>query len=219
MFSLGVQSQIPRNAKHTAFDIIQQSSKSLDMVNQLLVVFNNDTRSKATLMAFERSGIRWKYKFGPFIASIGRNGFAAAGAKVEGDGKTPTGIFPLGQLFSYEPTIDTKLSFIQSNADDKWIDDTTSADYNRYISGNTDAKSFEHLLLSSIYYKYCMVIEYNTHPVVKCKGSAIFFHLSDENYTPTAGCVAIEEQAMQSILHWLDPNKHKAIYTVQLTKK
>jgi L,D-peptidoglycan transpeptidase YkuD (ErfK/YbiS/YcfS/YnhG family) len=219
MFSLWAQAQIPRNAKHTAFDIIQHSSKSLDMVNQLLVVFNNDTGSKATLMAFERSGKRWKTKFGPFIASIGRNGFAATGAKVEGDGKTPTGIFALGQLFTYEPTIDTKLSFIQSNTDDKWVDDSTSADYNKYIRGNTDAKSFEHLLLNSIYYKYCMVIEYNTHPVVNGKGSAIFFHLADDNYTPTAGCVAIEEQAMQSILHWLDPTKHKAIYTVQLSKK
>ncbi len=219
MFSLEAQAQIPRNAKHTAFDIIQQSSKSLDTVNQLLVVFNDDTGSKATLVAFERSSKRWKAKFGPFTASIGRNGFAATGAKVEGDGKTPTGIFALGQLFSYEPTIDTKLPFIQSNTEDKWVDDSTSADYNRYIRGNTDAKSFEHLLLSSIYYKYCMVIEYNHHPVVKGKGSAIFFHLADDNYTPTAGCVAIEEPAMLSILHWLDPTKHKAIYTVQLSKK
>jgi L,D-peptidoglycan transpeptidase YkuD (ErfK/YbiS/YcfS/YnhG family) len=218
MFSLGAQAQIPRNAKHTAFDIIQQSSKSLDTINQLLVVFNNDTGNKATLIAFERSGERWKRKFGPILASIGRNGFAAPGAKVEGDGKTPTGLFALGQLFSYEPTINSKLSFIQSNTDDKWVDDSTSADYNKYIRGNTDAKSFEHLLLNSIYYKYCMVIEYNTHPVVKGKGSAIFFHLSDDNNTPTAGCVAIEEPAMQSILHWLDPTKHKAIYMVQISK-
>jgi L,D-peptidoglycan transpeptidase YkuD (ErfK/YbiS/YcfS/YnhG family) len=218
MFSLSANAQIPRNAKHTAFELIKQSSKSLDTINQLLVVFNDDTGSKATLVAFERSSKRWKAKFGPFTASIGRNGFAATGAKVEGDGKTPTGIFSLGQLFSYEPTIDTKLSFIQSNAEDKWVDDSTSADYNKYIRGNTDAKSFEHLLLNSIYYKYCMVIEYNTHPVVKGKGSAIFFHLADENYTPTAGCVAIEEPAMQSILHWLDPTKHKAIYMVQISK-
>jgi L,D-peptidoglycan transpeptidase YkuD (ErfK/YbiS/YcfS/YnhG family) len=170
------------------------------------------------LVAFERFGKRWKRKFGPILASIGRNGFAAPGAKVEGDGKTPTGIFALGQLFTYEPRIDTKLPFIQSNAEDKWVDDSTSTDYNKYIRGNTAAKSFEHLLLNSIYYKYCMVIEYNTHPVVKGKGSAIFFHLSDENYTPTAGCVAIGEPAMQSILHWLDPTKHKAIYMVQISK-
>ena len=217
MFSLGAKAQIQRNAKQTAFELIQQSSKSLDTVDQLLVVFNQDTRTKATLVAFERFGKRWKPKFGPFVASIGRNGFALIGAKVEGDGKTPTGLFALGQLFSYEPTINSKLSFIQSTIEDKWIDDTASLEYNRYIRGNTDAKSFEHLLLDGIYYKYCMVIEYNTNPVVKGKGSAIFFHLADENYTPTAGCVAIAEIDMQPILHWLKPSKRKAIYTVQLS--
>ena len=169
MFSLSAHAQIPRYAKHQAFELIQHASKSLDTINQLLVVFNNDTGSKATLVAFERFGKRWKRKFGPILASIGRNGFAAPGAKVEGDGKTPTGIFALGQLFTYEPRIDTKLPFIQSNAEDKWVDDSTSTDYNKYIRGNTAAKSFEHLLLNSIYYKYCMVIEYNTHPVVKGK--------------------------------------------------
>jgi L,D-peptidoglycan transpeptidase YkuD (ErfK/YbiS/YcfS/YnhG family) len=56
-----------------------------------------------------------------------------------------------------------------------------------------------------------MVIEYNTQPVVKGKGSAIFFHLADANYSPTAGCVAIQETDMDKILLWLDPNKQKAI--------
>jgi L,D-peptidoglycan transpeptidase YkuD (ErfK/YbiS/YcfS/YnhG family) len=63
-----------------------------------------------------------------------------------------------------------------------------------------------------------MGIEYNTHTGVKGKGSSIFYHLADDNYTPTAGCVAIEEPAMLSILHWLDPTKHKAIYMVQISK-
>lgn len=211
--------QIPPNAIQTAFSIIKGAQKNLDTIDQLLVVFNQDTGTKATLIAFERFGKRWKHKFGPIVASIGRNGFAAMGAKVEGDGKTPTGLFSLGQLFSYEPTINSKLSFIQSTREDKWIDDSTSTAYNRYIRGNTDAKSFEHLLLDGIYYKYCMVIEYNTNPVVKGKGSAIFFHLADENYTPTAGCVAIQEVEMQNILQWLEPTKRKAIYTFQLTKK
>jgi L,D-peptidoglycan transpeptidase YkuD (ErfK/YbiS/YcfS/YnhG family) len=56
-----------------------------------------------------------------------------------------------------------------------------------------------------------MVIEYNTHPAVKGKGSAIFFHLATPNYDPTAGCVAIQESDMDKILLWLDPNKQKAI--------
>ena len=66
---------------------------------------------------------------------------------------------------------------------DKWIDDSSSNDYNKYVRGATTAKSFENLKLKSIDYKYCMVIEYNTHPVIKGKGSAIFFHVTNDKYT------------------------------------
>ena len=61
-----------------------------------------------------------------------------------------------------------------------------------------------------------MVIEYNTKPVVKGKGSAIFFHLADEKYTPTSGCVAIAENDMLNYLQWLMPNKKRAILLTSL---
>jgi L,D-peptidoglycan transpeptidase YkuD (ErfK/YbiS/YcfS/YnhG family) len=61
-----------------------------------------------------------------------------------------------------------------------------------------------------------MVIEYNTQPVVKGKGSAIFFHLADEKYTPTSGCVAIPEKNMLDYLQWLDPKKKRAILLTSL---
>jgi L,D-peptidoglycan transpeptidase YkuD (ErfK/YbiS/YcfS/YnhG family) len=79
------------------------------------------------------------------------------------------------------------------------------------VRGETSAKSFEHLKLNSIDYKYCMVIEYNTNPVVKGKGSAIFFHVANEKYAPTAGCVAIAENDMLQFLKWFKPRKKKAM--------
>ena len=86
---------------------------------------------------------------------------------------------------------------------------------NTYVRGATQAKSYENLLLSSIDYKYCMVIEYNTNPVIKGKGSAIFFHITSNQYPPTAGCVAVKEQDMLRILAWLDPRKKKYIGIIQ----
>jgi L,D-peptidoglycan transpeptidase YkuD (ErfK/YbiS/YcfS/YnhG family) len=163
------------------------------------------------LVALEKRNKKWKIKFEPMMASIGRNGFALPGKKLEGDGKSPTGLYLLGQLFSYENIVKTSLPFIQTFEDDKWIDDPKHQDYNTYIKGNTTATSFEHLRLSGIYYKYCTVIEYNTHPVEKGKGSAIFFHVADEKYSPTAGCVAILETDMDKILSWLKPNFNRAI--------
>lgn len=212
LFSQYSFSQTVEINKKELLNIVKNHKQDLDTVQQLLLVINDsDTSYKAFLVALEKRNKKWKIKFQPMMASIGRNGFALPGEKVEGDGKSPTGVFALGQLFSYENKVNTSLPFIQTAGDDKWIDDTNHVDYNKYIKGNTTATSFEHLHLSDIYYKYCMVIEYNTNPVVKGKGSAIFFHVADANYKPTAGCVAIKETDMNKILSWLKPNFGKAI--------
>ena len=198
--------------KKEIIQLIKANKEKLNNIEQLVVAINNnDSADKAIVIALEKVNKKWKIKLGPVQASIGRTGFALPGEKIEGDGKSPTGIFDLGQLYTYEASVKTSLPFIQTNSEDKWIDDPNHENYNSHIRGNTTAKSFEHLNLSSIDYKYCMVIEYNTHPVVKGKGSAIFFHLADANYSPTAGCVAIKESDMDQILLWLDPNKQKAI--------
>jgi len=202
---------MPINKKEV-IDLIKANKEKLNNIEQLVVAINNnDSANKAIVVALEKVNKKWKIKLGPVQASIGRTGFALPGEKIEGDGKSPTGVFDLGQLYTYEASVNTSLPFIQTNAEDKWIDDPYHPDYNTHIRGSTTAKSFEHLKLSSIDYKYCMVIEYNTQPVVKGKGSAIFFHLATPNYDPTAGCVAIQETDMNKILLWLDPNKQKAI--------
>jgi len=187
------------------------NSRQLDpgKMQQLVVTFKIDKVYK--VMALEKIKGKWKLAISPVQASIGRNGFAQENKKMEGDGKTPNGLYALGQLYSYESTVDTKIPFQQVDSLDKWIDDSTSNDYNKYVRGETTAKSFENLKLKSIDYKYCMVIEYNTQPVIKGKGSAIFFHVADEMYSPTAGCVAIAEKDMLQFLKWFKPKKKKAM--------
>ena len=181
---------------------------------QMIIVGQNakDTLIHGVMFALEKKRGKWVKVFNDNIkVSLGRAGIVASAQKREGDGATPAGFYQLGQLFSYESTVDTRLPFIQVNSDDKWIDDSTSSDYNTYVRGATLAKSYENLLLASIDYKYCMVIEYNTHPVAKGKGSAIFFHITTKEYPATAGCVAVQESDMLRILSWLDPNKKKYI--------
>lgn len=195
-------------------DPTNKDEKVFDSVDQMLVVFR-EYYSEIKMAGVEKENGIWKLKLAPVRASIGRSGLTPANFKREGDGFTPAGFFGLGQLFSYEPTIPSSLSFIQSTAEDKWIDDTASNDYNKHIRGATNAKSYENLLLKSIHYKYCMVIEYNTNPVIKGNGSAIFFHVADEKYSATAGCVAIKESDMLQYLNWLQPNKRKAIWIME----
>ncbi len=206
------QAQNLKNAKKNALLIVEKNKKMLDSINQLLVVFNQPTDGYAAiLVAMEKTGNQWKVKYAPMLAGIGSKGFATIGNKLEGDGKTPSGLFLLGQLFCYEKKVNTQLPFIQTTKDDKWIDDTESKDYNKYVRGNTDAKSFEKLLLRGNAYKYCMAIEYNTHPVVKGKGSAIFLHLADKIPSSTAGCVAITEKNMELIISWLQLKQKPSI--------
>jgi L,D-peptidoglycan transpeptidase YkuD (ErfK/YbiS/YcfS/YnhG family) len=181
-------------------------------LQQIVVAFKLNQKDKDyKVMGLEKAKGKWKLAIAPVKASIGRNGFAKENEKMEGDGKTPIGLYALGKLYSYDAAIDTKLPFQQVDSLDKWIDDSTSNDYNKYVRGETNAKSFENLKLNSIDYKYCMVIEYNTQPVVKGKGSAIFFHVANEIYAPTAGCVAIAENDMLQFLKWLKPRKKKGM--------
>ena len=185
--------------------------------DQLVVVYNqNSADANATLVGLEKKKGKWLVQFKAIKASVGRNGVAEKDSKIEGDGKSPKGIFELGRLFGYEELAPTSINYTQTTSEDKWIDDAEAADYNTYVRGNTTAKSFEHLKLNSIDYKYCMVIEYNTKPVVKGKGSAIFFHVADEKYTPTSGCVAIAENDMLNYLQWLMPGKKRGILLTSL---
>ncbi|MBU3743615.1 MAG: hypothetical protein FGM61_03580 [Sediminibacterium sp.] len=181
---------------------------------QVILVWHNPSDSifQGRLMIREIKKGKWiKVLDDTIKASLGRSGIVPSAQKREGDGATPAGFYQLGRLFSYESTIDTRIPFMQVTGDDKWIDDSASPDYNTYVRGATQAKSYENLLLNSIDYKYCMVIEYNTSPVIKGKGSAIFFHITTDQYPSTAGCVAVREQDMLRILSWLDPKKKKYI--------
>jgi L,D-peptidoglycan transpeptidase YkuD (ErfK/YbiS/YcfS/YnhG family) len=213
IFNESVSGKEPENTEKRALRIVKRNDVLLDSINQLLVVFSETPESNsATLVAMEKKGKHWYAISAPTTAGIGRKGFAAPNAKREGDQKSPTGFFRLGQLFCYEKVVDTRMPFIQTTAEDKWIDDPESPDYNRYIRGTTNAKSYEKLLLNGNDYRYCMAIEYNTHPVVKGNGSAIFLHLSEgKTINSSSGCVVILQKDMEGLLKWMNPELKPSI--------
>jgi len=207
-----LKAQTINKALENALLIAEKNKSQIENVGQLLVVYNEKPESfRAVFVALEKKGDHWIVKKNTIEAGIGKNGFALPNNKVEGDGKSPTGIFKLGKLFSYDKQTNTLLEYQQTTKDDKWIDDVNSPDYNKHVSGATDAKSYENLLLNTDVYKYCMVIEYNTNPVIKGKGSAIFFHLALKPDSFTAGCVAIKEEFMKQMINWLDPKQNPTI--------
>lgn len=53
-------------------------------------------------------------------------------------------------------------------------------------------------------YLYDVVVEtsHNQRPRIQGRGSAIFFHIAQENFAPTAGCIAITLRDMQKVLSY-----------------
>lgn len=201
------------NPAKKALRIVKRNAVLLDSINQLLIVFNETPgQNSAVLVAMEKENKNWRVISKPMPVGIGHKGFAAPNAKREGDNQSPTGFFRLGQLFCYDKVVNTRMPYIQTTSEDKWIDDPNSADYNRYIRGETQANSYEKLKIRSDEYKYCMAIEYNMHPVVKGLGSAIFLHLSEgEQPNPSAGCVVVTQRDMEGLLKWMNPDLKPSI--------
>ncbi len=178
---------------------------------QLIFATNRDPSSSVvTIQILERNDGVWRMVLPEFAGSIGAKGFASIGEKREGDGKSPTGIFPLMMAFGYDPSVETKMPYRQATEDDFWVDDAGSEDYNKWVRGKPNATSWEKMRRDSDQYKYGLVIGYNMDPVVKGKGSAIFLHVWRDGGA-TLGCVSMPEEMVLRILRWLDPARKPLI--------
>ncbi|HNW92951.1 MAG TPA: L,D-transpeptidase family protein, partial [bacterium] len=159
-----------------------------------------------TLSLYEPTWRGWQPTFGPVPAVFGRSGIAPAGAKREGDGRTPSGWYALTECFGYDDTIATGLRYVQVTDSDIWIDDVNHPDYNRWVQLPTTAASFEYLHRRDVLYRYAIVVDYNRDPVVAGNGSAIFIHIRRADGRPTAGCIALAETDLLQLLRRLRPS-------------
>lgn len=186
----------------------KQVEKILSHSSQIIVVKSlGDIKANMTLC--QRHGAIWKPMFtSSFSAVIGKNGMALVGKKKESDLKTPAGLYPIGEAFGTQP-LALKMDYKYITADDKFIDDVNNKRYNTWVSGSTDAKSYESMLIEP--YAYGAVINYNMNPTIAGKGSAIFIHLWRSPNSPTAGCIALEKKHLLMMLHWLDKAQHPYI--------
>jgi L,D-peptidoglycan transpeptidase YkuD (ErfK/YbiS/YcfS/YnhG family) len=204
----------PLASKFNAEDFLISREDKISRSSQILIVRDNSFLffTRTTLYAMEKRENNWQIVFEPFNAVVGINGFALEGEKREGDGKTPSGIYPLKMTFGYDATLETKMPYRQALEDDIWVDDPNSEDYNRWTKKQeTKAASYEIMKRNDDLYKYGIIIEYNTDPVIKGNGSAIFLHIWKGEGMSTAGCVAISEENIIKILGWLDPKASPVI--------
>ena len=186
----------------------------IDASQAILVIPAGSNSHQAVLSAWQKQGRGW-HRVYRVSAVIGRHGMALAGAKREGDGKSPSGIYPLGPAFGYAPAIDTGLDYRQAMNNDFWVDDVKSMQYNQWVNGTPAASSFERMRRADNLYQYGIVIGYNRDPIVPKAGSAIFMHVWRRYNSPTSGCVALGQRNLRRILRWLNKKDQPVIILEQ----
>ena len=137
---------------------------------------------------------------------IGKGGINSN--KKEGDYSTPKGLFSLKKLYFRKDRIDIPNCKIHKKIIKKgmaWCDDPEHKKYNEEIKTH-NRKLKENLYRKDHKYDYVISISQNERKIPG-KGSAIFIHLTN-NYTPTAGCIALKKKDFEILLKLID-NKTK----------
>ena len=148
-------------------------------------------------------------QFGPFQVrcALGRSGVIDAGAKTEGDGASPIGVWPMRRVL-YRPDRGgaprTGLPVQPVAPDDGWCDAPGDPAYNRPVKRPYPA-SAEAMWREDEVYDLVVVLGHNDDPVVDGAGSAIFMHIAREDYTPTEGCVALAREDLERLLAMAGP--------------
>jgi len=129
-----------------------------------------------------------------FKCCIGKNG--STRRKIEGDGKTPKGTFEIENLYYRKDRKEkpsTLLKCVEIKRNMGWCNDSRfPKKYNKLFKIE---KKIRHEKLKRKDYKYDFLIpiKHNFKKPIAGRGSCIFIHLT-KNYSPTAGCIALEEK-------------------------
>lgn len=190
------------------------------------------------LECWEWTNSKWERVLGPYTCQLGGRGLAwgtgslvdigVPTTKVEGDRRSPAGMFPIGFAFGTAKHVRTKLHYRQMTECDYWVDATDSLDYNQLKRlpphrnfPQQHWNSFEPMVVPGPYYQRGIVVEYNTNPTVPGRGSAIFIHANDTKRSLTMGCTALQMHEIERILAWLNRWKHPVLFQIPagLTKQ
>lgn len=155
--------------------------------------------TSATLQAWDNlGGGRFMAVTGPLRAKIGARG---VGPAYEGSNLTPLGTWDLTEAFGRVPNPGTAMPYFVAGPSDYWDGRPGSPTYNTHVRSAWPIVG-ENLRDAGWVYDYAVVMGVN-QARVPYGGSGFFLHVTDGR--PTAGCVAIEREALAAILRWLDP--------------
>ena len=94
---------------------------------------------------------------------------------------------------------------------DGWCDAPADANYNRRVTVPYRA-SAEAMWRSDAIYDIVVILDHNTRPRMRGKGSAIFIHLARKGYAPTEGCIALGSRDLRMLLRNCAPGDRIRIF-------
>lgn len=222
----------PADGRNTAKETAN-TKDSLPAQQLLVVVANGWNNLQGRLYAYNKTGSKWVFQFSNRVV-LGEKGLGLGHGlvpllidnvpiKKEGDKKSPAGIFSIGTAFGYAPYQDAgwiNNRYIPCTDTLICVDDLHSVNYNQLVKKDTAAKDYnshEEMRLEKDYYKWGLVVNYNTDKPVAGGGSCIFIHIWESDHEGTTGCTAMKEDDLLQILHWIKASANPVL--VQLPEK
>jgi L,D-peptidoglycan transpeptidase YkuD (ErfK/YbiS/YcfS/YnhG family) len=139
--------------------------------------------------------------------------------KKEGDGRGPAGVFALGTAFgdAATPVPGTKMPYMSLTESIECVDDPGSKYYNRLVDRSgvaVDWNSSEHMRSVGEAYRWGIVVGHNgivtdvgSSPPAPGSGSCVFLHIWRNSTQGTAGCTAMPQIEVKTLISWLDPTR------------
>jgi L,D-peptidoglycan transpeptidase YkuD (ErfK/YbiS/YcfS/YnhG family) len=201
----------------------------------IVVTTSSWSAVEGRLQRFERATVHetWRRVGEPISIVVGKNGFgwgigvvatddpnlreASDPVKKEGDGKAPAGVFALGTAFGYasQPLPGLKMPYLNLTPSTECVDDISSKHYNRILDHSAvapDWNSSEHMRDAGEAYRWGIVIDHNgtvtgsnANAPEPGSGSCVFLHIWHSHDQGTAGCTAMAQVELETLLTWLDP--------------
>jgi L,D-peptidoglycan transpeptidase YkuD (ErfK/YbiS/YcfS/YnhG family) len=207
----------------------------------VLVVTPGWNANHGTLRTFERNGqgdgASWSEVSHVVPVTIGKAGAAwglglqppqALGPlKLEGDGRSPAGVFRIGEAFGYAERAATALPYRALSATDYCVDVSGTPQYNRIVDakevgaaavkGSTEPMRRDLHADGDQRYRLGFVIEHNAQAAPQA-GSCIFAHLWKSPHDTTTGCTAMAVSVMRRLLAWLRPEDQPVFVLLPLAE-
>ena len=184
------------------------------------------TSTVASLQIVVRSSDgQWRCQQAPVVARLGKSGLRVLADRRSGDGTTPAGAFPLGnvrawdgqqfQFFGNLPDPGVRGTYRNVRYEDCWGATPHTAAYQSLVAGPGCSSPDEWLRQVGDVYGHAAVIGANLDPVSgvltgePALAAAIFLHRNSYSGSgtsrPTSGCVSLAEDDLEVALRLIDP--------------